>query len=144
MVALNLVVRHVENVKFEVECRGHKVIVDQPREEGGSDTAMTPLELLNASLAACVGYYVALFLQRRSVSLKGLEVSSTWETTESPHRVARIFVSIKLPAELSEPQRRALLKTARACTVHNTLSHPPEIAIDLSNFSSKTGADACS
>ena len=141
---MNLMVRHVGNVTFEVECRGHKVTVDQPIEEGGSDTGMTPLELLNASLAACVGYYVALFLQRRGVSVKGLEVSSTWETTESPHRVGRMFVSIKLPAGLSDPQRRALMKTARACTVHNTLSHPPEIAIDLLDFSPKTDADACS
>jgi len=139
VVALNLVVRHVENVTFEVGYRGHKVTVDQPREEGGSDRGMTPLELLNASLAACVGYYVVLFLQRRKVSIKGLEVSSTWEVAENPRRVGKMFVTIKLPTELSDPQRRALLRAARACAVHNTLSHPPEISIDLSKVTSKTG-----
>ena len=37
--------------KFEVAARGHRVICDQPLDNGGSDEGMAPAEFLLASLA---------------------------------------------------------------------------------------------
>jgi hypothetical protein len=47
-------VRCVSGEAYEVSVRGHQVIVDQPTDAGGQDTAPTPTELFVASLATCV------------------------------------------------------------------------------------------
>ena len=43
-------------VRFEAEARGHKILCDQPAENGGSNAGMTPPEFLLASLGTCAGY----------------------------------------------------------------------------------------
>ncbi|WP_156291296.1 OsmC family protein [Oceanobacillus salinisoli] len=42
-----------ENLLVETEARGHKVIVDEPENLGGTDKGMNPVELLLSALGAC-------------------------------------------------------------------------------------------
>lgn len=42
-----------ENVLVETEVRGHKVIIDEPTDLGGTDKGMNPVELLLSALGAC-------------------------------------------------------------------------------------------
>jgi len=121
----------IENVKFQAECRNHKVTTDQPIEDGGSDAGMSPVELLIASLGTCIGYYVSLFCQRRRVSAAGLKVELDWQFAENPHRIGSIEVRITLANKLDEKDRAGLLRMARGCTVHNTLDSKPETKIIL-------------
>ena len=50
----DLTVRHLGGDRFRIESRGHTLTVDQPTEDGGTNTAPTPTELCVASLASCV------------------------------------------------------------------------------------------
>jgi putative redox protein len=111
----------VENVKFEAECRGHKLIVDQPTEDGGSNAGMTPVELFIASLGSCVAYFAVVFCQRRRIPAYGLKVKLDWDYAEDPHRIGSIRINITLPAKLEETQRAGLLRMVKGCTVHNTI-----------------------
>lgn len=117
----------IEKVKFQAECRYHKVISDQPVEDGGSDAGMSPVELLIASLGTCIGYYVCLFCQRRKKSTDGLKIELDWEGAENPHRIGSIEARITLPSKLDEKEKAGLLRMARGCTVHNTLESKPEV-----------------
>ncbi len=116
----------IEKVKFQAECRNHKVISDQPVDDGGSDSGMSPVELLVASLGTCIGYNVSVFCQRRKISAEGLKVELDWEYAENPHRIGSIEARITLPIRLDEKDRAGLLRMARGCTVHNTLESKPE------------------
>ena len=64
-------VRHVSGESYEVSVRGHRVIVDQPADAGGQDTAPTPTELFVASLATCVAFYAGRYLARHGYSRDG-------------------------------------------------------------------------
>jgi uncharacterized OsmC-like protein len=121
----------IENVKFQVECRNHKVILDQPVEDGGSNAGMTPVELFIASFGACIGYYACVFFQRRKIPASGLRVELDWSSAENPHRVGIIEARINLPTKLGEKEKAGLLRTVRGCTIHNTLDIKPEIRIVL-------------
>jgi uncharacterized OsmC-like protein len=121
----------IEKVKFEAECRSHKVITDQPIEDGGSDAGMSPVELLVASLGTCVGYYASVFCQRHKIPTDGLKVELDWEFAEDPHRIGSIEARIKLPAKLNEKEKAGILRMVRGCTVHNTLESKPESRILL-------------
>jgi putative redox protein len=51
----SIAVHHLGRDRFGVRIRGHELVSDQPREDGGEDTGPTPTELFIAGLAACVG-----------------------------------------------------------------------------------------
>jgi putative redox protein len=111
----------IENVKFEAECRGHRIILDQPIEDGGSDAGMTPVEAFIASLGSCVAYFATVFCQRRKIPTQGLNVELDWEWAEDPHRIGSIKVDVSLPAKLNAAHRAGLLRMVKGCTVHNTM-----------------------
>lgn len=52
---MELTAEYLGGSKFAAEARGHRIICDQPVENGGADAGMTPPELLLASLATCAG-----------------------------------------------------------------------------------------
>lgn len=118
-------------VRFTADIRGHKVHVDQPRQGGGEDTAVAPLELLPASLGTCVAYYVQQFLATRGIDPTGLEVDVGVMGAPNPHRIGRFDVRVSIPGGVPERYREAVVRAAETCTVHHTLTHTPEIAVTL-------------
>jgi uncharacterized OsmC-like protein len=128
---MGLTVKFLEGKKFEITCRSHRIITDQPESENGTDQGMTPVELLIASLASCAAYYAVTFLERRIQNLAGLEVRSNWEYSEDPHRVGDIHLKILLPCCLNETEKKGLLRSVEHCTVGNTLKHAPKIQINM-------------
>ena len=130
--AREMVVRFVEGESYEVSVRGHRVLVDQPPDAGGGDAAPTPTELFVASLAACVAFYAGRYLTRHGYGREGLAVRAGFDmASDRPARVSSISLTIQAPAGLPAGRRPALLAVASHCTVHNTLSLPPPVAIKL-------------
>lgn len=116
---------------FEIDVRHHRLRVDQPIEDGGSDAAPTPTELFVVSLASCVAFYVRRFLTRHGLPAEGLSVAADFAMEERPARVGRIELTINLPCDLPENRRAALMAVASHCTVHNTLENPPFVSFEL-------------
>ena len=126
-----MVVAYEGRRRFVARMRGHEIVVDLPAGGGGEDAAAAPPELFVASLGRCIGVYVAAFAQRRGLACEGFRVQMAWELGEHPTRIARITARVEMPApvgpELQEPLRRA----AEQCLVHNTITHRPEITIEI-------------
>jgi putative redox protein len=124
--------RFVAGEAYEVTVRGHRLVVDQPADAGGQDSAPTPTELFVASLASCVAFYAGRFLTRHGYSRDGLAVSAGYEMAgDRPARVSSIRLMVRVPAALP-PQRWAALRAVVShCTVHNSLASPPSVTIDL-------------
>jgi uncharacterized OsmC-like protein len=125
-------VSHLGGDRFDIQVGGHTIRVDQPVRNGGDDTAPTPTELLVASLASCVAFYARRFLGRHGLSTDGLTVDAAYELADRPARVASMDLKLTVPPSTPEARLRALLAVATHCTVHNTLTEPPAIAITLS------------
>jgi putative redox protein len=117
--------------RFDIAIRGHVIHVDQPESDGGTDTAPTPTELFVASLASCVAFYARRYLKRHDLPQQGLTVSAQAESGAKPSRVASMTIIVTLPDGVPEGKRQALLAVASHCTVHNTLTHPPEVLVQL-------------
>ncbi len=125
-------VRFIAGEAYEVGVRGHRVLVDQPAEAGGGDTAPTPTELFVASLATCVAFYAGRYLTRHGYSRDGLAVSVSYEmAADRPARVSGIRLTVRVPAELPAQRWPALQAVMSHCTVHNSITTPPAVAIDL-------------
>ena len=125
-------VRYVAGESYEVSVRGHRVLVDQPADAGGLDTAPTPVELFVASLATCVAFYAGRYLTRHGYGRDGLAVSAGFDmASDRPARVSGIRLTVQAPADLPADRRPALRAVVSHCTVHNSLTSPPSVAIDL-------------
>lgn len=125
-------VRFVSGEAYEVAVRGHRVLVDQPVDAGGQDTAPTPTEMLVASLATCIAFYAGRYLTRHGFSRDGLGVSVVYEmATDRPARVSAVHLTVRVPADMPAARLPALRSVVSHCTVHNTLIAPPTVAIDV-------------
>ncbi len=112
--------------RFEVQARGHRVICDQPADNGGSDTGMTPPEFLLASLATCAAYYAAQYLKVRKLPAEDLKVRVSAEKAQQPARLDRFRIEVIAPG-LDERHQTGILRAAQACLIHNTLLGQPSI-----------------
>jgi putative redox protein len=127
----SLSVRSEPGDRFAVLVRGHVIHVDQPVEDGGADSASTPLELFVASLASCVAHYARRYLRRHDLPEEGLAVEARWHMAKAPGRVGSIDIALTLPAGEPLDRREALLAVASHCTVHNSITHTPDIRVAL-------------
>jgi len=126
-------VSYLGGESYAVVARGHTLLTDQPATAGGADTAMTPTELLIASLSSCVAFYAGRYLTRHGLNRDGLHVTATFTAaTDRPARVSTVSLTIQVPNGIPPSRQAALLAVASHCTVHNTLRQPPDIAIELS------------
>ena len=124
--------RFVAGEAYEVTVRGHRLVVDQPADAGGQDSAPTPTELFVASLASCVAFYAGRFLTRHGYSRDGLAVSAGYEmASDRPARVSSVRLAVRVPAGLPPGRWAALRAVVSHCTVHNSLASPPSVSIDL-------------
>lgn len=121
--------------RYDILSDRHRVVTDQPADDGGADSGMTPVELFVGSVASCVGYFVGQFCARHDISREGLKVEAEWTIAEAPHRVGQIQLAIRLPHRITPELRERLLKVAHGCTVHQSIVVPAGIAIDLNPHS---------
>lgn len=128
---MTLTVSFHGGMRHDIVSGRHRIITDQPAEDGGQDAGMSPVELFVGSVASCVGYFVGQFCARHNISREGLAVDAEWEMAEEPHRVGKIALAIKLPHRLSVDMKERLLKVAHGCTVHQSFSGAPAVSIQI-------------
>jgi len=127
---MEVTAEHLGDSKFEVAARGHRVICDQPGENGGHDSGMSPPEFLLASLATCAAYYAAQYLKARHLPTEDLKVNVTAEKGEKPARLASFRIEVIAPG-LDEQHGVPILRAVRSCLIHNTLLNQPSIDVLL-------------
>lgn len=128
---MNLVVSHQGGMRYDIVSGRHRIVTDQPVEDGGADAGVSPVELFVGSVASCVAYFVGRFCHRHGISQAGLRVEADWDMVENPHRVGHIGLSVHVSHPLTPELTDRLLKVAYGCTVHHSLTIAPKIAITL-------------
>ncbi len=123
---MEVTIRHQGGVKFEASARGHRVICDQPVDNGGLDEGMTPPEYLLVSLGTCAGFYAAQYLKTRRLSAEGLEIKVSADKAMQPARLGQFHIEVIVPG-LDPHHEEGVLRAVKACLIHNTLLHAPAI-----------------
>jgi len=105
-----------------------EIVVDEPREHGGTDTGPQPTDLLLASVGSCIALSMAFAARKRGVELDGLDVEVVG--TYRGLRFDRIVASISSDTA-REVLEELLPEAERVCYVSNTLRQTPELVIGL-------------
>ena len=114
----------------EIRAGSHELFADEPIELGGTDSGISPYDLLLAALGSCTSMTIGLFARRKSWPLQEVVVSlwhskihaadcAECETREG--KIDRIEREIQLIGSLTSEQRSKLMEIADRCPVHRTL-----------------------
>lgn len=117
------------NKKVNSHYKGFTVQTDQPREEGGDNSAPEPFDLFLASIGTCAGIYVSSFCKERNIDFSDLHLTLAFETNEKTWMVEKIKIAIHLPAGFPEKYRQAVIRSAELCFVKKHLTQPPQFEI---------------
>ena len=124
-------IEHLGSVQFEIRARSHRIVCDQPLESFGHDEGMTPPELLLASLGSCAAFYAAQYLRKHRLATAGTKVRVLADKAKDPARVDNFRIEVDVPGEFGEEHRAGVESAVHQCLIHNTLLHPPKIAIEI-------------
>lgn len=129
---MQVTIDYQQGLQFQATARSHRLLGDQPLDNGGSDQGMTPPEWFLASLGSCIGFYLVKYLQARQLDASGLQVQvSAQKAQDAPARLDDLQVSIHYPHGLEERHHQGLRRAADACLIHNTLTHPPRLNVQV-------------
>jgi putative redox protein len=125
---VRIAARRIEGYAHEVDVEGgHELIVDEPPDAGGTDTGPRPTQLLGASLAGCIAITVEMYANRKGWDAGRVEVTVDMEY--DGHVPNTFNVSVALPGELDDEQRRRLLAIATHCPVHKVLAGEARVEV---------------
>jgi putative redox protein len=120
----------------EIIAGKHRVKADEPLSAGGTDTGLSPYELLLAALGACTSMTVGMYARRKKWPLEEVTVNlrhfKTYVTDcrdceKGTSMLNRIEREIHFAGNLTDEQRARLLEIADHCPVHRTLTSKIEI-----------------
>jgi len=112
--------RRTEGLKHTVEVGSHRLTVDEPEDQGGSNSGPNPQEMLAASLASCSAITMEMYAERKGWDVGDVSVIVDYEPAQrgSP---TKFSMRVGFPKELPEDQREKLMQIVAKCPVHRTL-----------------------
>ena len=120
---------------YQLEAKNEKglsVKFDAPIDHGGEETALSPMENVLASLAACSSFHVLRILKKMRQEITGYSVEATAERREEPP--PRVFTKIHLNyivkgknVDLEAVKKAIELSEKKYCSVGGMLKETVEI-----------------
>ena len=92
----SLNINWIENMSFETDMDGHKVIIDAAPEVGGNDKGPRPKQFMVLALAGCTGMDVVSILKKMKVEFEKMSIEIQSELTdEHPKHYNKMHVVYK-------------------------------------------------
>ncbi len=111
----------LENMAFEADVNGHKIVLDAAAAVGGEDRGPRPKPLMLTALAGCTGMDVVSILKKMRVELDGFNVVVEGDLTdEHPKQFYKMHVIYEFTGKnlpLEKLQKAVSLSEERYCGV---------------------------
>lgn len=128
-------VKWLENMAFETEVNGHRIMLDAEPEVGGHDRGPRPKNLMLSALGGCTAMDVVAILKKMRVEISGLSVKVEGDLTgEHPKHFNRIHVTYIFSGNDLPPDklRKAVeLSEERYCGVSAVYRKAMEITSEI-------------
>lgn len=127
--------RWLDNMAFETEINGHKIIIDAEPEVGGKDLGPRPKPFMLASLGGCTAMDVISILKKMRVEVKNLNVKVVGELTEEyPRRFYKMHVTYEIEGEdipMDKVEKAVKLSEERYCGVSAVYKEVMELTSEI-------------
>lgn len=105
------------------------IVADTEKNGVGGAAGFRPHELLEAALAACTNLTLRISAEKLGIALDGLK--TVVEMDSSRPDITNFLLKVEIAGELSDQQKRQLLKAVRLCPVSRIFSQPIAVVHDL-------------
>ena len=125
----------LENMSFESEINGHKLIIDAKEEVGGQDRGPRPKPLMLAALGGCTSMDMVSILKKMRVELKSLNVIVEGELSEEhPRRFLKMHVIYEVEGDnlpMDKIEKAVSLSEEKYCGVSAVYKEVIEITSEI-------------
>lgn len=125
----------LENMSFESEINGHKLVIDAKEEVGGQDRGPRPKPLMLAALGGCTSMDVIAILKKMRVELKSLNVIVEGELSEEhPKRFTKMHVIYEVEGDdlpMDKIEKAVSLSEEKYCGVSVVYKQAMEITSEI-------------
>jgi putative redox protein len=125
----------LENMAFESEINGHKLIIDAKEEVGGQDRGPRPKTLMLAALGGCTSMDVISILKKMRIELRSLNVIVEGELSEEhPRRFQKIHVIYEVEGDnlpMDKIEKAVSLSEEKYCGVSVVYREVMEITSEI-------------
>ena len=125
----------LENMAFESEINGHKLIIDAKEEVGGQDRGPRPKSLMLAALGGCTSMDVISILKKMRIELRSLNVIVEGELSEEhPKRFQKMHVIYEVAGDnlpLDKIEKAVSLSEEKYCGVSAVYREVMEITSEI-------------
>ena len=97
-----ITVTREEGLRFSIQIRHHVMTTDMSVKDGGKDGGPAPVEIMGASMGACLATLVQAYCDTRGYTDGDVAVSLTIEMVDNPNRVGGFVADIELPKDVPE------------------------------------------
>ena len=111
---------------------GNVIITDAPVDNKGKGEGFSPTDLTCTSLASCILTIMGIAAQRMEVDMSGASADVTKTMASDPRRIARIEITITMPARAyADKTKKILEKAAHHCPVGLSLADGTEEVVTI-------------
>ena len=102
-----------EGLQVETSSRGFKILMDEPKELGGTDASLNPVEAVLCALGACQSICAFAFAKAQGIDLRGFRVELEGDLDpdgfmgKAPVRNGFSEIRFKMHMQTSAPQKQA-------------------------------------
>lgn len=154
-------VKHLGNLQNQIITKNHTIITDEPKDSGGDELAINPVELLLGAEGSCTISVLMMFAKRMKYDLRNVEIDLTHkrvrveeikenEVQRKPKASAeltssgicadaergyvhKIIKNIKFIGNLDDDQIEELQRVSKRCPVHNMIEKRSYFEISFEN-----------
>jgi ribosomal protein S12 methylthiotransferase accessory factor len=127
---MEIKVNFLDKLRLEAKFDDFTVVADQPIRYKGDGSAPGPFDYFLASSALCAAYFVKLYCVTRNIPTENIRLSQN-NIVDPENRYQQIFkIQVELPPDISEADRRGILRSIERCTVKKVVQAGPEFVIE--------------
>ena len=101
---------------------GQKTVTDAPLDNQGKGEAISPTDMLAASLGSCMLTVMGLAARTHGIDIDGADCSVTKVMGTNPRRVAEIMVKFKFHKQYTAKEQKILENASMTCPIYYSLS----------------------
>ncbi len=109
-------------MRQRVVVNGHEMYLDVPAQYGGSGSAPTPHDYIDAAVVACKAITIRIVAAKRGIPLQDVNITLKSDASQEQQGRYTINLSIELVGDLDEKQRQMLLHAAEQCPTGKLLT----------------------
>src|SRR5476651_2659315 len=127
---MEIKVNFLDKLRLEAKFDDFTVVSDQPIRYKGDGSAPGPFDYFLASSALCAAYFVKLYCVNRNIPTENIRLSQN-NIVDPENRYKQIFkIQVELPPDMTEADRRGILRFIDRCTVKKVVQAGPEFVIE--------------